>query len=74
VLLIVMTEKGSSYRLFPRAGDLAATLLRDVRVPDFAVERIARALDATPLLHQPPPWDITETEIRAFAGAAEAFR
>lgn len=79
VEVVVMPAKGMSYRLFPRPRELAATLLRDVGVWDIGmrsprIDRIAAALSATPLLQRDPPWEITETEIRAFADAAEAFR
>lgn len=74
VEVIVLPAKGKGYHLFPKHGDIARTLLRDVGVPDYALERVAAALSATVLLRKAPPWETTETEIRTFTNATEALQ
>ena len=71
--ITVLPGKGFGYHLFPASDYLATCLLREVGLSELEAKRRAPLLAATPLLQRDPPWEVTESELRAFVSALEPF-
>ena len=71
--ITVLPAKGKGYHLYPGVDHLSTCLLRECGLSELEAKNRAPCLAATPLLRRRPPWQVTESELRAFILGLEAF-